>query len=124
MTQEEIKQLGFDHYIIPMHDTGYGEYNAVEIDNLVAYTAAVEAPLQARIAQLEEALNDIASGEIGINLCVKYAIKVLAESPSTWLSDHDKEVRKDQIKIDAGICEIQDGIHDALYAEAIIYQHK
>jgi hypothetical protein len=42
---------------------------------------------KARIAELESVLADIASGEIGVNLCVKYAKKVLA-------SQSDREVQQ------------------------------
>ena len=66
------------------------------VSNLAAYTAQVEAPLQARIAQLEEAL-DIArhhdyQGYHKGKHWVAVADKALNESPSTWLSQHDKEV--------------------------------
>ena len=58
MKPDEIKKLGFDHYIIPMHDTGYGEYNAVEIDDLEAYTAAVEARERERLCTAIKAEDD------------------------------------------------------------------
>ena len=58
MKPDEIKKLGFDHYIIPMHDTGYGEYNAVEIDDLEAYTAAVEARERERCADICQSYGD------------------------------------------------------------------
>ena len=73
------------------------------------YTAAVEAPLQARIAQLEEALllaDEFITNGVALKFirmpdvdCPDPAKKVpsivrnaLTQSPSTWLSEHDKEV--------------------------------
>ena len=90
---------------------------SLTMDELAAYTAAVEAKkdkvvagykeciddsyrdlneLQARIAQLEEALRIARykdyQGYYKGKHWVAVADKALNESPSTWLSQHDKEV--------------------------------
>ena len=83
MNQEEIKKLAIEHKLID----GYDGDGLVAIDKrLIAYTAAVEAPLQARIAQLEEALK----AECGDRCNAEYnpcaARQLLNDSPSTRLS--------------------------------------
>ncbi len=91
MTQDKIRNLAIDcgadveNYL----DAVITAFNEEE---LAAYTAAVEAPLQARIAQLEEALNDECGDRCNAEYNPCAARKVLNESSSTWLSEHDKEV--------------------------------
>ena len=125
MTPDEIRKLAIECEIA----FGTAGLFIGKYPELATYTAAVEAPLQARIAQLEEALKmmlEAGESEYGEDwfAAARNGNQQLSKSPSTWLSEHDKEVRRDQIKIDASICELQDGMHDALYAEAIIYQHR
>ena len=80
MTQDEIKKLAIECGAIG------GATCVFYLYELTAYTAAVEAPLQARIAQLEEALK----AECGDRCNAEYnpcaARQVLNDSPSTRLS--------------------------------------
>ena len=89
MNQEEIKKLAIE----------CGLVNGVDVESkfldwkkeIEAYTTAVEAPLQARIAQLKEALKPCLNHPHN-NGSKDVVIKALNTSPSTWLSEHDKEV--------------------------------
>ena len=96
MKPDEIKKLAIE----------CGLVNGVDVESkfldwkkeIEAYTTAVEAPLQARIAQLENALTvaneymPIYGRSEEVNKHIDIVNKVLDEPTSTWLSDHDKEV--------------------------------
>ena len=112
MNQSEIKKLAIECGADEEIDRLTYVYVFTK-DELAAYTAAVEAPLQARIAQLEEALKD-ASEEIydwglyasdyfqekyDLEGCVK-KFEHIADNKlqSTWLSEHDKVVEAKAIE--------------------------
>ena len=107
MNQEEIKKLAIE----------CGLVNGVDVEStfldwkkeIEAYTEAVEAPLQARIAQLEEAFKIVETQAvmIGVNECSRIAHSAVTELPSTWLSEHDKDVKAKERERCALIADIQ-----------------
>ena len=103
MKPEEIKQLAEQSGI---HLSRYGGCEC-EIYELEAYTAAVESPLQARIAQLEEALNELLSHNTIDFGDREKARESIYASPSTWLSEHDKAVEARERERCALIADIQ-----------------
>ena len=124
MNKDEIKQLAIECGAQVKTGTWFCgspievRFFTLSETELAAYTAAVEAKkdkvvagykeciddsyrdlneLQARIAQLEEALRIARykdyQGYYKGKHWVAVADKALAESPSTWLSEHDKKVK-------------------------------
>ena len=130
MNQEEIKKLAIECGAYVNLPIAQGKEFEFEMEELAAYTAAVEAKkdkvvagykeciddsyrdlneLQARIAQLEEAFKIVETQAvmIGVNECSRIAHSAVTELPSTWLSEHDKAVEARERERCALIADIQ-----------------